>query len=156
MITYQVNGEGDVITLDEDDLTYAEALEVEKQVGLGSAAYLQGLSQGTTEANAALFWIGAVKTAGARAQTSFRDSARALPFDQFTAGLNVLKTARTVRRPKAATPDPTAPAGSGSPGNTSPATSEPLQQETTSLTPEPSTSDASPSTSESGPGSGTS
>lgn len=156
MITYQVNGEGDVITLDEDDLTYAEALEVEKQVGLGSAAYLQGLSRGTTEANAALFWIGAVKAVGARDRTSFRDAARALPFTQFTEGLNVLGTARTVRRPAEPTPDPTPPAASGSPESTSPGTSEPLPEETPSPEPDPSTSDGSPSTSESDPGSGSS
>lgn len=153
MITYQIGGQGPVISMDPDSLLFVEGLEVEQQTGLGANRYLQELAEGTTQSTAALIWIGAVRTAAARDGVSFRDAARTLPYTGFVESLDLLATMRTVKRQQ---PDPTEPtaAPDGSPETTSPATSEQPPPPIPSPDGEPPTSESSPSSSASAPGSG--
>ncbi|WP_034088863.1 hypothetical protein [Streptacidiphilus albus] len=160
MITFKLNGAGDEITVDEDSLLYAEALELEKQTGMGANKFLVERAAGTTQSTAALLWIGVVKAAAARDGVSFRDAARTLTFAKFTESVDLLASMATSRRVVDA---PAAPEGGededptpGSAESTSPATSEPQPSATPSPDSAPTTSDSSPTTSESAPGSGTS
>lgn len=154
MIVFQLNGQGEEIAMDENAMTYPEGLELERQTGLGATKYAQDLNAGTTRSTAALYWIGAVRQASARDGVSFRDASRALPFEAFAEGLDLMATMRTLRRPEPPV-DPTEPTTSGPTQPTSPDTSVPPPPEASpSPTSASATSDSSPTTSASAPGTG--
>jgi hypothetical protein len=156
VITYQLNGQGDYLSVDDQQLLFPEGLELERQTGLGAGKYFGGLADGSTQATAALFWLGAVRDRATRDGVNFRTAAQSLPFATWADGLDLGTTMRTLRRPEAAEADPTPPAATpdGSTATTSPDTSEPQPEPTPSPSAAEPISQPSPSSSESAPGSG--
>jgi hypothetical protein len=161
LIAFKINGEGEEIIFDPTDFPYPVGVEFERQTKIGVAKALVDQNSGTNQAVTALYWKGAVEAAAARTGSTFVVAARALPYEQFRATLNIGKTVRSLRDPdpvaepeEDAEPDPTQPAASPQ-APASPATSAPQPQPTPSPAPASSTSGSSPTTSASAPGNGT-
>ncbi len=164
MVKFRLNGEGEEIVFDPTDVPFSEAVEIERQTKMGVAKYLTEINEGTNRATDTLFWVGAVKASMAATGASFRDAARALPYDTFRTTVNYGKTYETLRdldQAPAKNPDgegeadPTMPPPDGSTTPTSPGTFAAPSPPSPSPTPAPDTSDSSPTSSASSPGTGT-
>ena len=92
MISFRLNGEGDPIVFDPTDVPFHEGVEFERQTKMGVAKFLAEINEGTNRATDAMFWVGAVKAAMARTGGTFRDAARALPYDTFRTTVNYGKS----------------------------------------------------------------